>query len=321
MTRIAFDGKYEVSIADGEAAADLFSERTFVQYQSLVQKKTAINFVLMVLPSRKLLISQTFSSSSTSAEWISPITGAFGAMTSSEYVTMSEIEFFITSVSKFIFSSLGGEKISWRLPPLYYRNKVHTKLQNVLYRLGWNVEDYDLNFHLPIVDYESFRSNLSSSKRRELNRVTKTAAEFSVAATYDQRKAVYDIIKRNRDSQGYPMTMSWDSVLSLANAIDDKARFYMLERDGEILAGAICLVVDPETLYVFYWGENPEFRNDSVIVKLAEGIYLEALRSKFLILDIGTSTNVSIPNQGLISFKENIGCLVSQKLTYVYYGR
>ncbi|MDJ0036565.1 GNAT family N-acetyltransferase [Pantoea allii] len=318
MTRISCNDKYEVCLTDEADGVNLFSDKVFIEHQISVQNKKALTFSLITTADKKVLITQTFAHDVTSSEWLAPITGAFGAMEASEYVTLDEIEFFVSSLTTYLCNSEGAESIQWRLPPLYYKNKVHTKLQNVLYRFGWKIKEFDLNFHLPVTNYELFRSNLSSSKRRELNRITKTNTEFGEAVTDEQRREVYDIIKLNRESQGYPMTMPWEAIAKLATAIGQKIRFYSLKREQDLLAGAICLVLDSDNLYVFYWGENPEFRKDSTIVKLAEGIYLNALEAGFSTLDIGTSTNHSEPNQGLINFKENIGCQVTQKLTLIF---
>ncbi|AWQ18188.1 hypothetical protein NB724_001015 [Pantoea ananatis] len=318
MTRISCNDKYEVCLTDEDDSVNLFSDKVFIKHQISVQNKKALTFSLVTLADKKVLITHTFAHNISSPEWLAPITGAFGAINANEYVTLNEIEFFVTSVTTYLCESEGAETIEWRLPPLYYKSKTHTKLHNVLYRLGWKIKDLDLNFHLPVTDYELFRSNLSSSKRRELNRITKTLTQFDKETSEQKRKEVYEIIKLNRESQGYPMTMPWEAIAKLTTAIDQKIRFYSLRRGEDLLAGAICLELDSETLYVFYWGENPEFRKDSTIVKLAEGIYLDALEAGFSTLDIGTSTNHSEPNQGLINFKENIGCHVTQKLTLIF---
>ncbi|WP_039058582.1 hypothetical protein [Enterobacter sp. Bisph1] len=315
MDKIKSNEKYAVNLVDDFAQNNLFTSDAFIKHQINVQKKNVLTFELTELSTGKQLAIQSFAREQNATNWSSPVTGAFGALQANEFISMAELSFFLETISEYILSLEGSDEISWRLPPQYYQSKVHTKVQNVLFRLKWDITDYDLNFHLPITTYEDFRDNLSSSKRRELNRITKTNPLFQKATTLDERKCVYDVIKLNRESQGFPMTMSWDAIDALYHAVDTKISFYLLTRDNIVLAGAICLTLDLETLYVFYWGEHPDYRKDSTIVKLAEGIYLSAAENGFKIMDIGTSTVHSEPNQGLINFKENIGCLVSQKIT------
>lgn len=307
--------KYTVSLVEDYEVETLFSSKKFISYQALVQQKETRSFTLLDNTTQRILATKSFARSSGTSQWVSPVTGAFGVMEASEFITLHEIEFFISSISSYLLALDNSDKITWRLPPQYYKNKTHTKLQNVLFRQSWCVEEFDLNFHLAVTDYDDFRSNLSSSKKRELNRITRTSPEFAEVFSPDERKDVYDVIKLNRESQGYPMTMSWDAINALADAIDQDIKFYSLKREDVVLAGAICLRLDSDTLYVFYWGEHPEYRKDSTIVKLAEGIYLTAEKLGYSTIDIGTSTDHSAPNQGLINFKENIGCHVSQKIT------
>ncbi|BET98613.1 hypothetical protein [Xenorhabdus taiwanensis] len=315
MTRIASNEKYAVNLVDEYAENNFFSSKCFIEHQIIVQKKEVRTFALVDLTSNKQLAIKSFAREQNSSDWTSPVTGAFGPVEASELISMCELDFFISVISNYLLSLENSAKIVWRLPPQYYQSKVHTKVQNVLFRQKWVLDEYDLNFHLPITCYEDFRSNLGSSKRNQLNRMTKSKPEFNETTTAEQRKSVYDVIKLNRESQGFPMTMSWEAIEALSLAMGEKIKFYILTRDNVVLAGAICLILDTNTLYVFYWGEHPEYRKDSTIIKLAEGIYLAAAEGGFSTLDIGTSTDHSEPNQGLLNFKESIGCLVSQKIT------
>lgn len=315
MTQIVTNEKYTINLVDVYAEENLFSSKRFLEHQIIAQQKVIKTFELQDAASGKRLAIKSFACGKDSTTWTSPATGAFGAIEASEFIAMDELDFFISSITDYLFTRQDCKKIVWRLPPQYYQSKINTKLQNVLFRQEWITEEYDLNFHLLVTNYEDFRSNLSSSKRRELNRITKSNPVFSEAITKEQHNSVYNVIRMNRESQGYPMTMSWEAIEALYGAIGDRMRFYCLTRDNIILAGAICLILDPQSMYVFYWGEHPDYRKDSPIVKLAEGIYCKVMEDGFKTLDIGTSTDHSEPNQGLINFKENIGCLVSSKIT------
>ena len=103
------------------------------------------------------------------------------------------------------------------------------------------------------------------------------------------------------------MTMAWPQVEALAAAFPDRVRFFGVIRGGTILAGAICLRVTASYLYVFYWGERPEFRKESPVTLLADGLVAYAHSRGVSVLDIGVSTEHSAPNVGLIAFKESSG--------------
>ena len=73
-------------------------------------------------------------------------------------------------------------------------------------------------------------------------------------------------------------------------------------------------------LYVFYWGEHPSVRHRSPVLLLAEALYEYARELGAKVLDIGTATVDSVPNQGLMDFKRQIGCQASLKVEFVRDG-
>ena len=66
---------------------------------------------------------------------------------------------------------------------------------------------------------------------------------------------------------------------------------------------------------VFYWGDLPEAHAMSPVAFLADNLYKYCQREGITLLDIGTATDKGMPNVGLMTFKERLGCTPSPKLT------
>jgi CelD/BcsL family acetyltransferase involved in cellulose biosynthesis len=113
------------------------------------------------------------------------------------------------------------------------------------------------------------------------------------------------------------MTMAWPQLAALAGAFPDQVSFHGVERAGDLLAAAIRLRITPTHHYVFYWGEDPAWRKESPTILLAEELMADSHAAGATVLDIGTSTDDSKPNLGLITFKESLGCQTRAKRTYV----
>ena len=190
-------------------------------------------------------------------------------------------------------------------------------MQNVLFRAGWILDQVDINYHFPVVDAEAFQAQLGATKRQETRRLKGTGASFCVVP-HEQAERAYAVIARNRAARGYPMTMTWEALSALAKAFPAHVHFFGVVRGEDFLASAICLQLTPVYLYVFYWGEDPNFRKEMPVLVLVNGIMDHCHKAGFAILDIGVSTERSTPNEGLIAFKTGLGFQSSPKLTFRY---
>lgn len=316
MTEIFQDDNYSVVISSCAQNTTLFNRADFLNHQRDVFNCEIIVFELRNIHANSLLASIDFACTANGSAWRTPVTGAFSNLSGLKSLSFAEIALFIDTVSHFLFNTRKATTLSWRTPPLYYHAMLNHKVHNVLFRSGWKIATSDLNFHLPVTDYSTFRTQLAGSKRKELNKITRSETRFEVATSRDAMREIYDVIKANRQAQGYPMTMSAEALLALKDAIKDDLIFTALKRDTTTLAGAILMNIDETTRYVFYWGEHPDFRHESPVVKLCEQLYLDAVAQGYHHLDIGISTVNSVPNEGLVNFKVGIGCEISQKLTF-----
>lgn len=309
---------FYISTAHQSLSQSLFSKHEFLEHQKKVQNKDYIVFSLCELESNKILSQLILSRNKGNAvyDFFAPITGAFSDFyLAKERIALNKIQLFLTYIEAYLQTEFKIKRISYKLPPECYNSNNNNYLLNAMFIEGWKVNNIDLNYHLDLINGNEFRKNLSSSKRRELNRISREDLFFARALETGEINAAYNIIKANRESQGYPMTMKWDDLYSLYLAMPEDIFFFNLKKDNSIIASAVCLKINNEQMYVFYWGENPEFRKLSPIVKLAEQLYLYFSEKGFKSLDIGISTDNSFPNQGLIDFKTNIGCQLTKKIT------
>lgn len=307
-----------VSTEEASISTTIFSKNIFLEHQKKAQNKHYIVFSLCDLKGNKILSQIVFSKRNISedTEFFSPITGAFSDFyLINERVSLRKIDYFLGYIENYLVTNYNLNKLTYKLPPELYNADNNNYLLNAMFNRGWEVSNIDLNYHLNIINEDYFRRKLSSSKRRELNRITREETSFTRLTDENDIRNAYDIIKANRESQGYPMTMSWDGLYSLYLAMPDDVYFFTLKKGDLILASSVCLKINDDHLYVFYWGENPEFRQLSPIVKLAEQLYLLCVNEGFKTLDIGISTENSSANQGLIDFKTNIGCELTKKIS------
>ncbi|GIU12391.1 hypothetical protein TUM4261_25480 [Shewanella sp. c952] len=306
------DRTFEVS--DTSLSNNLFSRNDFLFYQSKTQKKKYLSFKLKNANKNKIIFECVFCFRSDNNLFFSPMTGAFSDVFQDASLTPNMLNECFIDIEQYLKDVYGNISLSIALPPLYFANS--SSVINCLINLGWIPGKYDVNYHFDICDNFEFRSLISSSKRKCLNKLNRNNYSFdSLELNEFNVKSVYNIISINRTALGYPVTMTEDSVVDLSEHFRHDVKLFCVHKDDVIVASAICLNINEDTLYVFYWAELPDKRAESPILALAEGITLYCKENKIRYLDIGISTENSKPNYGLMNFKKQLGCIESLKLT------
>ena len=287
----------------------LFLSRAFNAFQARAQHKRIVTF-------RTADGAGALSLAGADGVWTNPVTGAFGGLAARGPVPAVVVLELIQAATAWLRKDADAARAAVRLPPGAFADPNAGALENALFQTGWRLDQVDLNHHLPVSAPETFVRALDETRRKALRRLRRSEAAFVTRPLGDAQR-VYDVIARNRAARGVPMTMGWPQVAALAEAFPDHVSFHAAERAGAILAGAVVLRLTAAYRYVFYWGEDPDVRRESPVILLAEGLVELCYREGVSILDIGTSTEASRPNPGLIAFKESLGCLATGKRTYV----
>jgi len=76
--------------------------------------------------------------------------------------------------------------------------------------------------------------------------------------------------------------------------------------------------VSSVVVQVVYWGDLPEYAHLKTMNFLSYKLFEYYTGTNIHVIDIGPSTENSIPNFGLCEFKESVGCEITNKLTFQY---
>jgi hypothetical protein len=205
--------------------------------------------------------------------------------------------------------------INITLPPSFYAESFLSKLNNCLYRKQFKIRKYDLNYSINTAEAANvYTEKLQYNARKNLNIALSKNFSLQQCESLEEKQTAYEVIKANRESRGFPLRLSFDTIKDTINLID--ADFFLVTLDGENVAAAMIFHVAAEIAQVVYWGDLPEYSTNKTMNFLSYHIVQHYIGTKVKILDIGPSTEDSIPNYGLCDFKESIGCDVYTKLTW-----
>lgn len=239
--------------------------------------------------------------------FVSPVIGTFGGISLLPGLS-SDIILKITACFSNYIDLNNLRPLDVILKPICHNLSQQSTLLSGLLSNGFLIDFVDLDQYLKVDDL-SFAEKLKRNNLKRLNKCLVANFTFSLVSDNSDLLIVYNTIKLNRESKGYSMSLTFEQVLKSKNYFPNRYFFFAAKNaQGLVVASSICLNLGNGILYVFYWGELPEYKDYSPVVFLANGIYGFCKNHKYQILDIGTSSVTGEPNIGLINFKNGIGC-------------
>lgn len=208
-------------------------------------------------------------------------------------------------------------KFQFTLPPLFYHDTFIAKEVNSFFTAKYDVNKIDLNFHFETSflndDYEK---NIWYSAKKSLNKSKNKNLIFKKCIDDSEKELAYFIIKINRNERGFPLRMKFYDILK-TNEIIKKDFFLVYTEDNKPAAAAIVFQISDKIVQVVYWGDDPKYSHLSVMNFISYKIFQYYKKQEIKFVDIGPSTEDSIPNYGLCEFKESIGCKIFPKYTFI----
>jgi hypothetical protein len=209
------------------------------------------------------------------------------------------------------------KQIHFTLPPSIYNESYIAKQTNSLYRKNFRVSGIDLNYSF-ILDRldDNYDKHIWSNARKNLKISLSKDLNFIRCKSLEEKEKAFRTIKKNREIRGYPLKMTWNQILETIKIINSDF-FLITDYRENILAAAIVFEVNTEINQVIYWGDLPEYSANKTMNFLSYKIFEYYIKTGKRVIDIGPSTENSVPNFGLCDFKESIGCKISQKMSFV----
>jgi hypothetical protein len=245
----------------------------------------------------------------------SPKKGTFSTIDNSSDLSYQMLSEFLKFIDSFLHYENGAMVSSIKLPPDSHDQTKHTFLLHTLLNLNYKVNLLDINFDLK-VDKDCFESKISYSAKKTLKK-NLTHGHESMKLPFSEFDNVYSIIEKNRSEYNYPMSMTRDALKEMLKIFPEKFFLfgvYTPAPNRALIASSICIEVQKNILYIFYWGEDPAYRKLSPVTLLSKIIYGYAQDYKFDLLDAGIASSEGKINLGLIKFKQNLGFRASSKI-------
>ncbi len=206
------------------------------------------------------------------------------------------------------------ESVKFILPPMFYDETHLSIFVSALYRNGYRIKTIDLNYQFDMQKIQkSYFEILPHNGRKNLRIALNSDLIFKHCDTSDEKKKSYDVIAENRYTRGYPLKMTFQQVMDTIQIV--KHDLFLVKKEEVDIAAALIYYINDTVVQVIYWGDCAgygEFKPMNFLAYQLINFYSE---KGIKYIDVGPSSENGIPNLGLCSFKESIGCDISNKFT------
>lgn len=211
--------------------------------------------------------------------------------------------------------SKGISGISIIMPPFFFNEDFSAKMVNCFFRAHYNVKNKELNYHFQTKNFnDNYLSLIWYNARKNLKKSFNNSLSFTKIANENGKEA-YDIIAKNRKDRGFPLRLTLDKLENTGKIIP--IDYFIVEKEGAKIGAAIVYHLSLTVVRVIYWGDLLEYSDSKTMNFLSYSIFEYYQKQGITNIDIGHSTEDSVPNNGLCEFKESIGCSIS--LLYEFY--
>ena len=245
---------------------------------------------------------------------VSPFSAPFGGfLATSEDVKLNQIDAALEALIAWAtLKKVEGMRIV--SPSFFYNENFLNKVYNCLYRAGFESNNIELNYQFPTHKFnENYQTSLWYNARKNLKRAFQANLTFEKLANENGKQA-YDVIAQNRKERGFPLRMTWEQVLETTTVMT--ADFFLVKKEATPIGAAVVFHVADQIVQVIYWGDLPQYAEYKTMNFLSFQVFQYYKQQGIAMIDIGPSTEDSIPNHGLCEFKESIGCDISIKTEF-----
>jgi hypothetical protein len=200
-------------------------------------------------------------------------------------------------------------------PEGYLNEQQNQKLENCLFRLGFQIKYTDVNYEIKVTDKPFDETIISSNHKRILRSSIKNNFIFKQEINPDLPK-IHAFIERSRIRKNRPMTMNLQQLEEHFKKFSKKFKIFSVYHSEDLVAVCVTVEINDRILYTLYPADAEKYVKKSPLTFLLSGIYEYYQQQKYTILDLGIATDKGVLNEGLARFKRNIGGELSKKKTY-----
>lgn len=242
-------------------------------------------------------------------EFNSSLIGTFGGVYALNH---EKINIFLINSINFLSKEYGVTSFKFRLPPDHLIDFNQKSQIQCLLDLGFIICLIEMNYSIELGNWST--DLMSKGNRKKLKQCVDNNLIFK-NLEFDSFETIYNLLEANRLSLGTKLSVNFLKLSKLIKSFPDKYFLFGVFYQDNLIAAAVCVETFPTNLYVFYWGDDINFRHFSPITFLANEIIKFAKFRNYDYLDLGTVGPDGQYLKSLARYKQNLGASISFKVS------
>ena len=240
----------------------------------------------------------------------SPFSAPFGGFHfNNNRIYYNYIHNFIKALKQFIIEEYLGIDIS--MPPDFYHYSINTKCVHSMICTDFTLGIPEINNWIDLNYYDG--NYPDQQVKRNLIKSNNSLAFSSISDTNDKEKC-FEIIVANRKRLNRSIHMNFEDILQMETVIP--IDFFWVKEKKSVVSSAISYRMNNNIVKIIFWGDSDYGRTVHAMDFLIDKLWIYYLNEGYTIIDVGTSSVMGIPNDGLMRFKENHGCHSSLQFNF-----
>ena len=232
----------------------------------------------------------------------SPFSAPFGGFHfNNNRIYYSYINNFINALKEFIIKEYSGIDIT--MPPDYYNYSMNTKCIHSMICAEFILGIPEINNW---IDLNYFQGKFPDPQVKRNLIKAKNILSFSAISDIKDKEKCFQIIVDNRTRLNREIHMNFNDILELGKII--QIDYFLVQENTNIVSSAIIYRINNNIVKVVFWGDTDYGRTVHAMDFLVDNLWKYYMAKDYTIIDVGTSTSLGVPNDGLIRYKENHGC-------------
>ncbi|MFC6997627.1 GNAT family N-acetyltransferase [Rufibacter roseus] len=213
----------------------------------------------------------------------------------------------------------GVTQVEWLQCPDVYSSKENMLVRQTLLEIGYKTIYEQRNHHLQ-VSRAAFTELLHPSAKRRLQKCLR--AGFTVQQEgIEQLPEAYQLLQACRSEKQKPLSLSFEQLNQYFQQFPEQYQLFTVRCNGELAAVGVTVQINKRILNHLYPASPTSFNTYSPTILLTQGIYEYCRRKDIELLDLGVSApplESEADYQGLFTFKERLGGIVTWKPTFLF---
>lgn len=178
---------------------------------------------------------------------------------------------------------------------------------------GFQIQQ-EINHHINLETYKY--DQLHKMQQRRVQKCEKQGFRFQ-EENLDQAEDLHTFLSQCREQQGLLINITKTKFLRVVQKLPENFRiFSVFTPEGKRCAATVCIKVNQSVTYNYLPAFDRTFSAHSPLAFLLHQLCLQLQLEKYESFDLGISSIQGQPQDTLIDFKERMGGLISDRLTF-----